>query len=131
MKGVNCGVSMPMLETFEDEPKPKAATASPPQMKVSKFKLHHYFLLQERVINCDCLQYFFVFMYLCIYSHMEQHHQVIYGLGISLNLLGQQLCNWHQFFHLPLGVVSTVIHHFKDKCHHMDTHQFQNYFKLL
>ena len=28
-----CGV--PMLETFEDEPKPKAATASPPQMKVN------------------------------------------------------------------------------------------------
>ena len=61
---MTCGVSMPMLETFEDEPKPKAATASPPQMKVNEFKLHHYFLPQEKVTNWDCLQYFFVFIYL-------------------------------------------------------------------
>ena len=37
MKGGSSGVPMPMLETFEDEPKPKAATASPPQMKVNFF----------------------------------------------------------------------------------------------
>ena len=41
MKGGSCGVPMPMLETFEDEPKPKAATASPPQLKVNDSVLSH------------------------------------------------------------------------------------------
>ena len=41
MKGESCGVPMPMLETFEDEPKPKAATASPPQMKVNEPLFSH------------------------------------------------------------------------------------------
>ena len=56
MKGGSCGVPMPMLETFEDEPKPKAATASPPQMKVNFFT--------QKKIDCDGLQPFLVFIYL-------------------------------------------------------------------
>ena len=60
MKGGSCGVPMPMLETFEDEPKPKAATASPPQLKVNDSVLSH----SEKIINCDGLQPFLVFIYL-------------------------------------------------------------------
>ena len=59
MKGGSCGVPMPMLETFEDEPKPKAATASPPQLKVNEPLFSH----SKKMMNYDGLQYFLVFIY--------------------------------------------------------------------